>query len=231
MSEDACTGCGCNKTNAYCKSTCVKRCVVKDDSNLDDTHIYDPSPPPNLYLPQSTWTCGETPRGVGMATVRRFFRGGPSPQKSLSRLSNVCQKIQLHRHIQQDAWKMFAAISRRMPQKVAGHTRTAALHICGGDVMPVPGSGIVEITRTSFGRKNPSTMARMTCQHMPEYGGSRKNEDRYYFNAVLMERIVGGNAMDSGFARCEWAARLLLTWICCGMIAGLEATKWQRNGI
>ena len=158
-----------------------------------------------------------------MATVRRFFRGEPSPQKSLSCLSDVCQKIQLHRHIQQDAWKMFAAISRRMPQKAAGHTRTAALHICGGNVMPVPESGIVEITRTSFGRKNPSTMARVTCQHMPEYGGSRKNEDRYYSNAVLMERTAGGNATDSGFAMCEWAARPLLTWICCGMIAGLEA--------
>ena len=89
--------------------------------------------------------------------------------------------------------------------------------------MPVPESGIVEITRTSFGRKNPSTMARVTCQHMPEYGSSRKNENRYYFNAVLMERAAGGNAMGSGFARCGWTARLLLTWICCGMIAGLEA--------
>ena len=223
MSEDACTGCDRNKTNAYCKSAYVKRGVVKDDSNLDDTHIYDPSPPPNLYLSQSTGTCGEVPRGVGMATVRRFFRGEPSPQKSLSRLSNVCQKIQLHKHIQQNTWKMFAAISRRMPQEAAGHTRTAALHICGGNVMSVPGSGIVEATKTSFGRKNPSTMARMTCQHMPEYGGSRKNEDRYYFNAILMERAAGGNAMDSGFARCKRTAWLPLAWVCCGMIAGLEA--------
>ena len=61
MSEDACTECDRNKTNAYCKSTYAKRGVVKDDSNLDDTHIYDPSPPPNLYLSQSTGTCGEMP--------------------------------------------------------------------------------------------------------------------------------------------------------------------------
>ena len=207
------TGCDHNVVNTEGESVCVKCGLVESYSNIDESSTGGSSPAPNLFLSQAVGTGGEIPAGSGTDAARRFFKGGLSPQKSLSCLSNTCQKLRLRRHVELDAWRLFTSISKKMPGKVAEHACVAIFYACRRSGTPAPASDIIDAVKTCFGRKGMPTMAKMIYRHMDviEYDGTRENEGRYYFNVALMGRTADLDMSESAFAKCKLTAWVLFT--------------------
>ena len=213
MSAPRYAECNHDMVGAAGENVCIKCGMVEDDSNIDYGSAYGSSPAPSLYLSQSVGTGGEIPKGGGTAAVRRYFRGGLSPQKNLSRFSNACQKLRLHKHVEQDAWRVFVTVSKKMPRKAAEHACVAIFLTCRSNGVPIPKDGIIEAVRTSFGRKSMPTMAKMIYQHMHVlvYDGSKKGEGEYYFNVALNERTAGRRIPESRYVGCKQNAWFLFT--------------------
>ena len=221
MSATVCAECHHNMVDTGGENVCIKCGFVENGSNINESGIYDSSPVPNLFLSQAIGTGGEIPAGNDTDAVRRFFKGGLSPQKSLSCFSNACQKLKLHKHVQQEAWRLFQSISKKMPQKVAEHACIAIFHTCRKNGTSAPESIIIDAVKRSFGRKNMPTMAKMTYQHMDviEYDGTRENEDKYYFTIVLMDRTDELKIPEDMFIKHKLYAWFLFT----------EAYEWDDN--
>ena len=197
------------------ESVCATCGIVDDSPDVDSTSIYDSSPAPNLFLSRSLGTGEEIPQGRENAAVKRFFRGGLNQERNLSRFSNACQKLQLYRHIQHDAWRMFQGISKQMPQKMAEHACLSIFHTCRRNGISTSDDEIIEAVKVSFGRKNLPSMAKIIYQHMSvlKYDGQRKNEDKYYFNLVLKKRTEGMRISKFRLAKCKRAAWFFFTEI------------------
>ena len=215
------TKCGHNFATTDGESVCVKCGFVEDTPNLDDSSIYDTSPVPPLYLSQSIGTGNEIPKGNDTTAVKKFFKGGLSPNRNLSCFSNVCLKLDIPKRVQQEAWTLFASICKAMPRKVAEHACIAIFHTCRKTGTAKPGNEIIDAVRAGFGRKTLPTMTKMTYQHMHvlDYDSSRANEDRYYFSIVFNEKTYGLKLSESAWAGCGRLAWYLYT----------EVYDWDDN--
>ena len=210
-----CAECDHNIVTTDGENVCVKCGFVDNVPDMDDSSIYDASPVPPLYLTQSIGTGNEIPKSNENAAMRKFFKGGLSPHRNLSCFSNACLKLDIPKHVQQEAWTLFLSISKAMPQKMAEHACIAIFHTCRKNGAAKPDSEIIDTVKVSFGRKTIPTMTKMTYQHMHvmDYDGSRTKEDRYYFNIVLHEKTIGLNLPEYIWTRCEQMAWYLYTEI------------------
>ena len=174
------------------ENVCVKCGFVDNVPDMDDSSIYDGSPVPALYLTQSIGTGNEIPKSNENSAMRKFFKGGLSPHRNLSCFSNACLKLEIPKHVEQEAWSLFLSISKAMPQKIAEHACIAIFHTCRKNGSAKSDGKIINAIKASFGRKTLPTMTKMTYQHMHvmDYDGSRTNEDKYYFNIVLHEKTI-----------------------------------------
>ena len=213
--------CGHNFAAADGENVCVKCVFVDNAPNLDDSSIYDTSPAPPLYLSQSIGTGNGIPKSSENAAMRKFFRGGLSPHRNLSCFSNACLKLDIPKHVQQEAWELFVSISKEMPQKIAEHACIAIFHTCKKSGTAKPGNEIIDAVKASFDRKTLPTMTKMTYQymHVVDYDGSRTNEDIYYFDITLKEKTAGLKLPESVWAGCEQEAWFLYT----------EVYDWDDN--
>ena len=213
MRATVCSECDHNIVVTDGENVCMKCGFVDSTPDVDDSSIYDTSPVPPLYLSQSIGTGNEIPKSNENAAMRKFFKGGLSPHKNLSCFSNACLKLEIPKHVEQEAWSMFLLISRAMPQKIAEHACIAIFHTCRKNGSAKTDAKIINAIKASFGRKTLPTMTKMTYQHMHviDYDTARTNEDRYYFNVVLHEKTLGLNIADSVWARCEKQAWYLYT--------------------
>ena len=195
------------------ENVCVKCGFVDNAPNLDDSSIYDASPVPPLYLSQSIGTGNEIPKSSENAAMRKFFKGGLSPNRNLSCFSNACLKLDIPKHVQQEAWTLFTSICKAMPRKVAEHACIAIFHTCKKTGAAKPGNEIIDAVKASFDRKTLPTMTKMTYQHMRVmvYDGPCANEDRYYFDITLKKKTAGLKLPKSVWARCEQEAWFLYT--------------------
>ncbi len=210
-----CAECNHNFVATDGENVCVKCGFVDDAPNLDDSSIYDTSPVPPLYLTQSIGTGNEIPKGNDTAAVKKFFKGGLSPNRNLSCFSNACLKLDIPKHVQQEAWTLFASICKEMPQKIAEHACIAIFHTCRKNGAAKRDNKIIDAVKASFSRKNLPTMAKMTYQHMNviDHDDSHTNEDRYYFSIVFNEKTDGLKLSEAAWAGCKQWAWFLYTEI------------------
>ena len=197
------------------ENVCVKCGFVDSVPDMDDGSIYDGSPVPTLYLTQSIGTGNEIPKSNENAAMRKFFKGGLSPHRNLSCFSNACLKLDIPKHVEQEAWSLFLSISKAMPQKIAEHACIAIFHTCRKNGTAKPDNEIIDAIKASFGRKTLPTMTKMTYQHMHvlDYDSSRTNEDRYYFNIMLCKKTAKLELPEYIWTRCEQIAWYLYTEI------------------
>ena len=221
MGETTCAECGHNIVTTDGENVCVKCGFVEDAPNPDDSSIYDASPVPPLYLSQSIGTGNEIPKGNDTAAVRKFFKGGLSPNRNLSCFSNACLKLDIPKRVQQEAWTLFESVCKAMPRKVAEHACIAIFHTCRKTRTAKPENEIIDAVKASFGRKTLPTMTKMTYQHMHVlvYDSSHTNEDGYYFDITLKKKTAGLKLPESVWVRCEQLAWFLYT----------EVYDWDDN--
>ena len=213
MGTTVCAEYGHNIAATDGESVCVKCGFADNAPNLDDSSICDTSPAPPLHLSQSIGTRNGIPKSSENAAMRKFFKGGLSPNRNLSCFSNACLKPDIPKRVQQEAWTLFESICKAMPRKIADCI--AILHTCKKTGTAKPGNEIIDAVRAGFGRKALPTIAKMTYRHMHalDYDGSHTSEDRYYFDITLKEKTAGLKLPESVWTRCEQMARFLYTEI------------------
>ena len=191
--EDVCTKCG----------------AVLDSQSIDDAGTGDQSPSaPNLFLDKALGSREGMPKMDGTAAARRYFSGRTSGEKTLSRFSNVCEKLGLPRHVRDDAWGRFSRTSRQVPRRKAEQACIAILHACIDGETAVTDEEIVDAVKKYFNRKKIPSMAKIVHLLMDVLGhNGAKDYSKYVFNTML-KKLTG----DLGMSEAELARHKKFAW-------------------
>lgn len=144
----------------------------------------------------------------GSGDIRRYFRGRIIPDRELSRLSNMCEKLALPMPVQEHAWTLFRRAAREGSVGGAAEHACWAVHSsCRVHGVPRSEAEITGAAVAAYGRRRLPAMFTILYRHMEVPGGGGPGSDLYHFNLALRGIIAGMEAADA-----EFGARKAEAW-------------------
>ena len=189
--ETVCTRCGM-----------VMDVCVHDTEDTGESHA-------NLYELRQVGSRNATPAvQFGMSRdggdIRRYFRGSLNAGVSLSRFSNMCEKLCLPMSAQENAWRLYRrATEGGSMREAAEHACWAVHNTCRSYGLPICDREIKAAAMSAYSREKLPDMFTISYRHMDVPGGAKEGTDLYYFNLNLRRLAANVRLTEDEFAEMK----------------------------